>query len=767
MIINEVLKLSAPFTMVLDDYHLVNDPRIHDLIIRFIDNPIDSFKLIVSGRFDPPFPLIDWRKKGVMREIRMRDLEFEDQDIADLLSIKMDGVKETLNSYIHCLTEGWISGIQLLAYDVKDLNALEEKVSQLKKLGGSYFHQLVRQTLDQQDAEIKRLILISSLLKSFSGELLNYIESSEKGFQLIQQLKASNLFVVELGSRDRWFRYHHLFHDALQVESLNFFRKPEVKEIYSKVAVWMLNNNHPAQAIEYYLKADSQEKAIHIFKNFRVQLLNEGNWAELLTVFRSIQKADSYHPVVRLTHMMILLYEGKVMEMFELSAQIERELQGMTQLKDSEHVQYMAELNTLLCYRTYHMEQDYGLCIKQCEHALKHLRSDFIYPRGYAWIFLIGSYQVLGDFDRAEKIAFQQLETNSSDWENSHIWFVLCYVYFFENQFDKLKIVAQRLVEYGTTKGNKEAIANGYYFLAKRNYTLGEWESAIDCSSKAIELGVHTIGIVRIFTALVQAAAFEKMGRLDQMNQVYQNLKEQTFLQGNSLLSLFVIGHEAEMQLLLGRNLEAENLIDQIPKRPLMPVTNSTDPHFAVLKHRIQTGAWEGLEKWLGEYQAYLEKLNNVRFLIEIHCFKSMLAHELGNEEQTCSEITTALLTAQRAGIISPFIDSGKRMEDILNGLSLEKKIDPTFVQRVLNKFKERNERHFNVEMSAREMDILQLFAKQLTNNEIGERLFISEKTVKNHSNTMFKKLSVKNRREAVQKAMELNLLNISGSQFN
>jgi DNA-binding CsgD family transcriptional regulator len=63
------------------------------------------------------------------------------------------------------------------------------------------------------------------------------------------------------------------------------------------------------------------------------------------------------------------------------------------------------------------------------------------------------------------------------------------------------------------------------------------------------------------------------------------------------------------------------------------------------------------------------------------------------------------------------------------------------------------------VGLTQRELEILGLIARGLTNRQIGETLFVSENTVKTHSSRLFTKLGVNRRVQAVQKGRELRLL--------
>jgi DNA-binding CsgD family transcriptional regulator len=61
--------------------------------------------------------------------------------------------------------------------------------------------------------------------------------------------------------------------------------------------------------------------------------------------------------------------------------------------------------------------------------------------------------------------------------------------------------------------------------------------------------------------------------------------------------------------------------------------------------------------------------------------------------------------------------------------------------------------------ITPREHEILGLIAAGMSNREIGEKLFVSENTVKTHSSRLFEKLSVNRRTQAVQRAKELRLI--------
>ena len=78
----------------------------------------------------------------------------------------------------------------------------------------------------------------------------------------------------------------------------------------------------------------------------------------------------------------------------------------------------------------------------------------------------------------------------------------------------------------------------------------------------------------------------------------------------------------------------------------------------------------------------------------------------------------------------------------------------PTPSEFVLNE-----ERQRQLGITRRELEILELIARGLSNREIAEKLFVSENTVKTHSSRLFDKLDVKRRTQAVQAGKEMGLI--------
>jgi LuxR family maltose regulon positive regulatory protein len=116
--------------------------------------------------------------------------------------------------------------------------------------------------------------------------------------------------------------------------------------------------------------------------------------------------------------------------------------------------------------------------------------------------------------------------------------------------------------------------------------------------------------------------------------------------------------------------------------------------------------------------------------------------------------------------VIRPLVDLGPAIVRLLNQLDLDRE-GLQYAGRILDALRgdEQATTHPAVAqalpdpLSPRELEILSLYAGDLSNREIAERLFISTGTVKRHSHNIYGKLAVGSRREAVTKATALGLL--------
>ncbi len=115
-------RLEEPAIIVLDDYHIITNSLIHEMLEYFLEHQPHQAHLVITTRSDPPLPLARLRARRQMIEIRASDLRFTDEEASHFFNQSMQLMLE--DEDIHSLemrTEGWAVGLQLAALALKNL----------------------------------------------------------------------------------------------------------------------------------------------------------------------------------------------------------------------------------------------------------------------------------------------------------------------------------------------------------------------------------------------------------------------------------------------------------------------------------------------------------------------------------------------------------------------------------------------------------------------------------------------------------------------
>jgi LuxR family maltose regulon positive regulatory protein len=77
---NDILALPQALTLVLDDYHVIDEPAIHAAVAYLIDHQPPNLRLVIGSRVDPPLPLPRLRARDQLREVRVESLRFTPEE---------------------------------------------------------------------------------------------------------------------------------------------------------------------------------------------------------------------------------------------------------------------------------------------------------------------------------------------------------------------------------------------------------------------------------------------------------------------------------------------------------------------------------------------------------------------------------------------------------------------------------------------------------------------------------------------------------------
>ena len=206
--------------LILDDYHVISDQTIFDSMRFLIEHLPANVHLILATRTDPELPLSRWRVRGQLIEIRDRDLRFTQEEATNFLTQRMGlSLSEGDVATLQQRTEGWIAGLQLAALSLRrheDLSAFVNDFAGSHRFLLDYVQQEI---LAQLPSPLQQFLLQTSILERMNAALcqaVTALPSIQESQDMLEALERANLFVIPLDDERQWYRFHDLFREALR-----------------------------------------------------------------------------------------------------------------------------------------------------------------------------------------------------------------------------------------------------------------------------------------------------------------------------------------------------------------------------------------------------------------------------------------------------------------------------------------------------------------------------------------------------------------------
>ena len=238
---------NPPVTLVLDDLHLLTDPKVLDGLDYVLRNAGPGLRLAVSARMDP-LPLHRYRLAGELTEIRASDLAFTVREAGQLMA--RHGITLTADS-LECLTrrtEGWAAGLRLAAISMGTHPDPDQFIEELITDDSVLTGYLVAEVLNPQPPMVRELLLNTSILEHVSAEAASELTGNEQAGRILPALARANAFVQPAGSGR--YRYHPLFAEVLRL-TLKREHPDRVAALHRRAARWYERNGQLTDAVRY------------------------------------------------------------------------------------------------------------------------------------------------------------------------------------------------------------------------------------------------------------------------------------------------------------------------------------------------------------------------------------------------------------------------------------------------------------------------------------------------------------------------------------
>ncbi len=779
-LVNDLTDIPGSFALVLDDFQFIASTTVNEALTFILERLPPQAHLIVASRADPSIPLHRLRAGQRLFEIRTDRLRFTGDEAEAFMNTVMEvSLSREDISVLLNRTEGWIAGLQMAALSMR---GIADQGAFIQAFSGSHryiLEYLLEEVLNRQPENIQAFLLQTSVLDQLCGPLCDaLIGDAGKSQQILQYLERSNIFLIALDEVHNWYRYHHLFANLLQARLEQ--HHPEIlPSLHLRASQWYEEAGLPETAVVHALSAHDTQRAAQLVEHNAIKILSQGEMSTLLRLFERIPETilDGSSRLSVLRALALTLsgqFGGAETQIADLES---RFLRDETRQDRSEIQGSVALMRGLIA----DVRGDMTSAVELARRADALLPADSLAERSIIPFVLGDGYFATGELDQAEH-AFRMIQKIGQ--ASGNLWTIAVALH----KMALLKRVQGKLNEAwalydeairvaGERKGQQYGSLGAVFvgksdILRERNElraaqematqairNMGHWQSPTD-----LVTGYYTLA--RISLALGQIAQAEtaigKAQETAETGNIFP-MTRQTLDACQVRLWLATGNFELANRSWSDKQLDGKGIPDA------SEIGYTTELEWITLSRvliaRDEPGAALQLLKTLADAA---EAGGRFGRLIEIQALRAVVLWRSRKNEQAFEVLGKCLALAETEGYVRIFVDEGGSMEELLQAYRTRREGSlRAYTDRLLNVFRmsggstrlQTQPDLIGEALSNREIEVLQLLAAGLSNQEIADRLVLSKGTVKTHTHNLYGKLKVQTRTQAIARAKELNLI--------
>ena len=777
-LLNELRAVEGEVVLVLDDYHVIDAREVHDGVAFLLEHLPPQVHLVIAGRADPPLPLARLRARGELVEIRAADLRFTPDEAAAYLNGVMGLALAAPDvEALEGRTEGWIAALQLAALSMRGRDDVVAFIAGFAGDDRYIVDYLAEEVLHRQPEEVHRFLLQTSIVDRLSGPLCDAVTGQGGGKATLAALERDNLFLVPLDDRRRWYRYHQLFADVLQAR-LRDERPDEVPDLHRRASAWYARHDRPADAIRHALAAgdfpraaDLVEAAIPAMRMTRQEAAVHG-WLRALP-----DEVVRVRPVLSTAFAWVLLSGGELEGVEARLRDAERWLDppepgtSSTAMVVVDRDEFRRLPASIEGYRAAHA-QARGDLAGTVRHARRALdlspEEDHLWRAAPAGLLGLASW-ASGDLEAAHRA---WADCMAGLRRAGHVADALgCAIARADIATAQGRLgEAMRTYEQALRLVSEQdgaaprGTADMYAGLSELYRERGDLPAATRHLQRSQEFGEYA-GLPqhryrrRVALARIRAAEGDPGGALallDEAERLYAGdffpevrpvpaVRARVWVAQGRLSE--ALGWVHDRGLSIEDDLGYLREFEHITLARVLLAQNETQPAQRLLE-RLRQAARDG---------------SRTGSVIEILVLQALAHQTRGDLPAALAALQGALEPAEPEGYVRVFVDEGLPMASLLKAAA-KQGIARDQVRRLLAAL-DRPEDSPPLDqglvepLSDRELDVLRLLRTDLGGPDIARRLVVSLNTVRTHTKHIYAKLGVTNRRAAVRRAEELDLL--------
>lgn len=765
-LVNEIASIQDNFLIVLDDYHAIDSPQVDHTLVFLIDHQPPQMHLVIVTREDPDLPIARLRARGQCIEFRAADLQFTPAEAAEFLNQGMGlNLSDEDVAALETRTEGWIAGLQMAAISMKGIQDVEGFIQSFTGSHRFVMDYLLEEVLSQQPENIQLFLQKTSVLDRLCGSLCDalLLEPSFPGQSILEYLEHANLFIIPQDNERCWFRYHHLFASLLQKRLEQSLDQEGINRLHILASGWYEKNDMTLEAFHHAAAANDIERAINLMESNKMPLYLRGTATTLLdwlvTLPDSVLNAK---PALWCKQAELLLLKGQVtgvqqkLEAAEAALATQTALTGNLDDPSRDIIGKIAAIRSNLAVA----QQNAETILVQSHRALEYLlpgnfayRSSVNRDIGFAYNLQGNRAEAARSF--AEALSISEVSGDAVEPLLSIIG--LAQINEIKNQLyladEYYQRILPKICEYSMLNAGVV-----YIGMARIHYQWNNLDTAEKFVEKSLQLAQQFSQIPNRLISSELILAYLKLARGDLESSSTLLSQAEKIARQYHLMHRIPNVISARVMLLLRQ--DDLRMADQLSQQHDIPISRAR----VLLAQRSPSAALSLLES----FRKQMELKDWQDELLKTIILQAVAFHMNSNDNKALECLSEALAFAEPNGFIRLFLDEGSPMADLLL-TAASRGIHRDYATQLLAAFESEKikkqpdpitfKSSIVEPLSPRELEILRLLAKGLSNRQICERLYLALDTVKGHNRKIFDKLNVKSRSEAIARALELDLL--------
>jgi LuxR family maltose regulon positive regulatory protein len=787
LLLNELAQQQQDGLLVLDDYHVIEEPAIHETLTFFLDHLPTTLHILLLSRSEPPLPLLRWRARGDIAELHAADLRFTPEETAAFARQAFSTpLSDAALSQLDASLQGWAAGLRLLSLSLAGQSAGREIEHALISLGqqtgaSSPYRPLldyfITEILNAQPQELQHFLLQTSVLSRLNGPLCAVITGVENSAERLEAIAQAGLFLEAMDGTGGWYRFHALFAKALRREAVRRLGEAELRALSLRASRWYEQHGLVEEAIEASLWANDFERAALLIEHVDI----DGEISELYTVRRWLESIPEA----------ILCMHPTLCWLAAFALRIPQEEQNIPTAV-TERVEAL---------------------LRMAEEGWRN-QGNLAAP-GLIAVFRAMSDWRSGQLPRATKYAQQALATlpDNEQERSFQVWHGVCLFIvgvglMYESRFDEARSFFLGGYSRSLISGYSRLTRGLLMLIGACSYVLGELHQAQEYYQQALSAAHqqedHEVQARALLGLATIAFEWNDLARSEQQASEAQALALEEFadLRNDAALQLAQIAHprgqitqaQQQVAVLLARlqtattpevaqklqdvqifsaRLALETGDNQAVQQILALPALREHPAARVVRARLLLAQGRPHDA-LQQLEHLLPDIEGWRLAIEIRILLA-LAHAACQQEHEAREwLRQALTQARSEGLVRIFLSEGAALESLL------RQVIPTLHEPALRSYAQSLLRAFAMPagppgapgaastgeellqpLSIQEQRVLRLLAAGRSNQEIAQELVVSINTVKDHVKRLYRKLGVSNRLQASESARRLHLTDL------